>query len=141
MKMTHADRLRNLLVGCDRLNADLTELYDGEAQLVKAFDSPRLLRAFQNCQLAVVARTSLEGVLTAVFNRPTAPYKTPGGQVDCDRNIDWFSERIDGLAPAIGLSCAQVTEAILDAAEAQLAHAQALYQTAFDKICASNQPS
>ncbi len=110
------DRLQRLLMNIDGFGERLASLQHRESQKVRAAVNHG--SAFNACQLALGASACFDGVKVLLFK------DVIDAKVNHPRNVGWFSERIDGLAPSQGLSCAHIALSIIGAAEHQLAAAE-----------------
>lgn len=121
-----ADRLKRVYARLDELTARMIPFHAQLSKLVNgAHEKAR--QAFNACQFCTAAGAALSGVRQVLFNSHTIPC---GSQAATDANVEWFSERIDGLAPALGLPCSFVEQSIIAAADVQLDHAERLLDLA-----------
>ncbi|MBX9690145.1 MAG: hypothetical protein K2X27_25765 [Candidatus Obscuribacterales bacterium] len=136
MNIKTREKLVKVLKEIDQLAAAL-QLMQLE-QLATVRSGRYHLSAFKACQLIQVARYTLDGAVQMLFKSVKSPHPGPNGELNTEDNISWFDERIDGLAPAVGLPCADTSDALIDAAAEAQFSANLSYQEALSAVRPEN---
>lgn len=153
-----ADRVKRVFARLDERTEQVRALHAAQSRRTTRNDGEtagEALVAFRACQLCVVLDTMLDGVRVLLFKSSKLPDRSalmaarakgaPGegsvdlpydgpsdvdGKANTEYKLEWFSERLDGMGPAVGIGCNTVGVAIIDAAETYLQQVADMYEIA-----------